>query len=219
MPETPAKPGKRAAAKPPAIVAELGRPETPEETAARKAANSRRHRANQTLFNLIVALVATLAIVLFLVVVVVRPTPTDVPVIDYASIGADAQAGSSERLVIPVLPEGWVANAAQIGTVAEVQTWYVGFITPSVQFIALNQGIDANATWQDGVLDGAQATGTVNVDGVSWEVFDRREAERPGNFAYSMATTIGGSTVVLHGTGSDSEFETLAASVVAELEK
>ena len=208
---------KEGAAKPPAIVAELGRPETPEETAARKAASSRRHRANQTLFNLIVALLATLAIVLFLVIVVVRPTPTDVKAIDYASIGAQAQADSSETLVIPVLPDGWSANAARIGTVAEVQTWYIGFITPSVQFIALNQGIDANVTWQAGVLEGAQATGTANIDGVSWQVFDRRTVDNPGNFAYSMAATIGGSTVVLHGTGSDSEFETLAASVVAEL--
>ena len=58
------------AGKQPAIVAELGRPETPEETAARKAENSRKRRANQTAFNLIVATIASLGIVLFLVVVV-----------------------------------------------------------------------------------------------------------------------------------------------------
>lgn len=212
-------PDKAAAPKQPAIVAELGRPETPEETAARKAANSRRHRANQTLFNLIVALIATLAIVLVLVAVVVRPSPTDVPSIDYAAIAADAQPGAAEPLITPALPPGWSANAARFGTVAEVQTWYVGFITPSVQFIALNQGIDANPTWQDGVLKGAQQTGSTTVDGVAWQVFDQRTAENPGNFAYAMAATIGGSTVVLHGTGSNSEFETLAASVAQQLEK
>ena len=70
------------AGKQPAIVAELGRPETPEETAARKAENSRKRRANQTAFNLIVATIASLGIVLFLVVVVVRPNPEPAPGIE-----------------------------------------------------------------------------------------------------------------------------------------
>ena len=45
------------ATKEPAIVAELGRPETPDETAERKAETSRKHRAGQTTFNLVVALI------------------------------------------------------------------------------------------------------------------------------------------------------------------
>lgn len=206
------------AEKQPAIVAELGRPETPQETAARKAENSRKHRANQTLFNLLIALVATLAIVLFLVVVVVRPTPEAAPSIDYAGIAAEAQGGASEPLVVPDLPEGWGANAARFERRAEVLTWYIGFITPSTQFIALNQGIDANPTWQATVLNSAESTGTTTIDGTSWTVYDQRTADDPGNFAYSMATTIGESTFILHGTASDAEFATLAASVVAELE-
>jgi hypothetical protein len=57
----------------PRIVAELGRPETPEETAARKAENSRKHRENQTLRNLVFALLSSLAVVLVLVLVVGGP--------------------------------------------------------------------------------------------------------------------------------------------------
>ena len=205
--------------KQPAIVAELGRPETPEETAARKAANSRRHRANQTLFNLVVALIATLGIVLFLVVVVVRPTPTDVVAIDFASVAAEAQPTADDTLVVPALPPEWSANAARFGVRSEVPTWYIGLITPSMQFIAVNQGIGANPTWQDTVLDGAAQTGTTSIDGVTWAVFDRRTVEKPGNFAYSLAATIGDSTIVLHGTGSDAEFATVAASISAELEQ
>lgn len=204
--------------KQPAIVAELGRPETPEETAARKAENSRRHRANQTLFNLVVALIACLGIVLLLVVVVVRPTPDPAPSVDYASIAADAQASTTEPLVVPALPSGWSSNAARFGVRSEVSTWYIGFITPSTQFIALNQGIDANPTWQDAILEGAASTGSTTIAGVTWEVFDRRTVDDPGNFAYSLAATIGASTIVLHGTATDSEFEALATSVVAELE-
>lgn len=203
--------------KPAAIVADLGRPETPEETAARKAANSRRHRANQTLFNLVVALVATLGIVLVLVTVVVRPTPEPAPSIDYAGIAAQAQPIAEAPLVVPVLPETWVANAARFQTRSQVPTWYVGFITPSTQFIAFNQGINANPTWQDAVLSSAQRTGEITIDSVVWTLYDRRDVADPGNFAYSIATTVGASTFVLHGTGSDVEFEALATSVTAEL--
>ena len=208
-----------AARKQPAVVAELGRPETPEETAARKAENSRRHRANQTLLNLVVALVASLAIVLFLVLVVVRPDPGTVAPTDYAAVAADAQAGATEPLLVPVLPDDWYANDARFQTEAQVLTWYVGFITPARQFIALNQGIDANPTWQATVLQDAAETGSTTIDGITWTTYDRRDVDDPGNFAFSMSTVIDGSTIVLHGTAVDSEFATLASSIAAEVDQ
>jgi hypothetical protein len=204
------------ARKPPAVVAELGRPETPEETAARKAENSRRHRANQTLLNLVIALIASLAIVLFLVVVVVRPDPGPREPVDYATIASEAQPGATETLLVPALPPEWTANAARFGTVREVPTWYVGFITPSEQFIALNQGLDANVTWASAVLEDAQETGTTTIDGIEWAVYDQRDSDSPGNFAYSMSAEVDESTVILHGTAPTSEFELLAASLAAE---
>ena len=208
---------KIAAPKQPAIVAELGRPETPEETAARKAENSRKHRANQTLLNLVGATVASLAIVLFLVLVVVRPAPVAPDPIDYVTIAADAQSSVTEPLVAPTLPPGWSANAARFGTTAEVPSWYVGFVTPSTQFIAFTQGIDANPTWQSAVLDNASESGSTTIDGIDWTVYDQRDAADPGNFAYSMAATVEGSTFLLHGTAPTDEFEILAASIAAEI--
>jgi hypothetical protein len=200
----------------PPIVAELGRPETPEESAARRAENSRRHRANQTLLNLIVALVASLGIVLFLVVVVVRPDPGAMPPVDYRAIAVDAQGNSEEPLIAPVLPAGWSANDARFQLTSQVPTWYVGFVTPSVQFIALNQGIGANPTWQAAVLNSVIATGSTSIDGVTWTVYDHRTASNPGNFAYALSATLKGSTVVLHGTASDAEFKLLATAAVEE---
>ena len=38
----------------------------------------------------------------------------------------------------------------------------------------------------------------------------------PGNYAYALVTELDGSTVVLHGTASDAEFESLAASIATE---
>lgn len=206
-----------AAQKPPAIVAELGRPETADETAARKAENSRRHRSSQTVLNLVVALVASLAIVLFLVVVVVRPDPGAPAPVDYRAIAADAQGGTSEPLIAPALPEGWSANNAQFGTKSGVLDWYIGLVTPSTQFIGLEQGIDANPTWQSQLLGSAKPSGTTTIDGLAWTIYDRRAAQDPGNFAYSMVASSAASTIVLHGTAPTAEFELLAASIAAEI--
>lgn len=200
----------------PAIVAELGRPETPEEAAERRAESSRTRRANQTLFNLIVATVASLLIVLFLVVVVVRPDSATTTPVDYRAVAADAQSSTSEPLIAPILPAGWYANDAEIATTAGVLNWYVGLITPSTQFIAINQGIDANPTWLAGILGDHAATGKTVIGGISWTVYDHRTAKNPGNLAYALSGTLGSSTVVLHGTASDDDFATLAAALVAQ---
>lgn len=200
----------------PAIVAELGRPETPAETAARKAENSRRHRANQTLLNLIFALVASLAIVLVLVVVVVRPESATRSPVDYRAVAADAQGATTEQLLAPALPAGWSANRAEFDKKSQVLDWYVGFVTPVGQFIALDQGIEANPTWIAGILEDAAPTGSVTIDGLRWTIYDHRTDQDPGNFAYSMSTTAGASTVILHGTAPTAEFHLLAGAIAAD---
>lgn len=203
-------------AKPPAIVADLGRPETPEETAARRAEYSRKRRSAQTIPALVVALIASFGIVLFLVVVVVRPEPEPAPPIDYAAIAASADA--EVALIVPALPPEWSANAARFSPRDEVPTWYVGFVTPGAQFIALNQGVDANPTWLDSVLDGVEATGSTTIDGVTWSIHDDRADRDAGNHAYALSTELDGSTIVLHGTAADAEFALLAAAIAAEIE-
>lgn len=205
------------AQKQPAIVAELGRPETADETAERKAENSRKHRANQTALNLIGATVASLAIVAFLIIVVVRPTPAPAASIDYQTVASQAQVNSQEPLLAPVLPDTWKANDARFETRQQVPTWYIGFVTPQTQFIALNQGITANPTWQAAVLENSPKTGSVLIDGITWTEYDRRASSSPGNFAYSLSTTSGASTIVLHGTADQSEFEALATALSVEL--
>ncbi|MFZ2965296.1 MAG: DUF4245 domain-containing protein [Rhodoglobus sp.] len=196
----------------PAIVAELGRPETPEETADRKAIASARRRSNQTAFNLVVATAASLLIVLFLVFVVVRPTPPPRDPVDYQSLAA----ASGEAVLAPGLPDTWTANAARLETSGGIRTWAIGFITPSTQYIALEQGLEANPTWLSQAVDGSAATGAVRIAGLDWITYDRRDAEDPGNHAFSMSTELAGSTIVLHGTASDEEFESLAAAVADE---
>jgi hypothetical protein len=200
------------------VVAELGRPETPEETAARKAENSRAHRANQTTRNLVLALVASLAIVLFTVLIVVRPANNLVAPVNYKSVAAQAQTGVSETLVSPALPAGWKSNDAELKTDSgKTVTWYIGLITPAQQFIAVEQGIHTSDTWFGSLLGKAQATGHATIAGTRWTVYNQRGASGVGNFPYSLVATIEGSRLVLHGSASDAEFRVLATAVVAQL--
>lgn len=184
-----------------------------DEIAEIKAANSRAHRAAQTTRNLVWALVATLLVVLALVLVVVRPDQPAADPIDYATIASQSQSQVSGSLVTPVLPSGWNANRAQLSADGDVDVWYIGFITPSTQFIALEQGIDANSTWVANALENARSTGSVVIDGVEWAVYDHRDAKDPGNRAYALVTSAGASTYVLYGTASDDEFALLAQSI------
>ena len=209
------------AQRPQRVVAELGRPETPEETAARKAQNSRLHRQRQTVLNLVLSLGASLLVVLVIVLLVPRSDTAMTRDVDVAPIAEQAQVASDDQLAVPELPEGWRANAAELRTsqVDKVTAWYVGYLTPSDEYIGMYQGFDANPTWVAGLLARTLATGTTTIDGVEWTVYDNRDTgDDVGNAKYGLITEVGDSTFVLLGTGTPEEFETLAIALIPTID-
>ncbi|MGW4931228.1 DUF4245 domain-containing protein [Agromyces sp. NPDC004153] len=209
------------AQRPPREVAELGRPETPDETAARKAENSRLHRQRQTVLNLVLALGASLLVVLVIVLIVPRSDTALERDVDVAPIAEQAQVAIDDPLAVPELPEGWRANAAELRTsqVDEVTAWYVGYLTPSDEYIGMYQGFEANPTWVAGLLARTLATGTTTIDGVEWTVYDNRDTgDDVGNAEYGLATEAGDSTFVLLGTGTPEEFEALATALTPTID-
>ncbi|MDF2441986.1 MAG: hypothetical protein JWR01_189, partial [Subtercola sp.] len=86
------------AQKPPRVVAELGRPETLEETTARKAEQSRKYRANKTINNLWLSLIVCVAVVIVIVLLVPRNDSSQLQSVDYRSVATSAQAA----LPVPV---------------------------------------------------------------------------------------------------------------------
>jgi hypothetical protein len=202
------------------IVAELGRAETPAEESERRAASRVTRRRNQTAVNLVAALFASLGIVLFLVLVVVRPDP-ELPGVDYVAVAETAQSVIDEPLLVPDLPAGWSANRAQLvrSTADDVPRWEIGLLTPDGEYIALIQGIDANPSWVAGQVAQARAGDPIRIGSIEWTSYDRRDADDPGNVAYALVTESGRSTIVLAGTASDAEFAVLAEAVAAEVER
>ena len=205
--------------KQPKIVAELGRPETPEETFARKQENSRLYRSRKTINNLVYSLLVTVGLVAAVYFLVPRADGEPNWQVDYVAQSEIASQSLGEPLLVPAMPEQWRANAAELrnATNGQVTSWYIGFITPSDKFIAFNEAFDANETWVANELKDYPATGTVTIDGQQWTVYDNRSMNDAGNVEYAMVTTLGRSTVVLYGTADDAEFEQLATSITADL--
>jgi hypothetical protein len=205
----------------PAVVAELGRPETPEETAARKAESSRNHRTRQTVNNLVYSLLATLAVVAVIVLMVPRDnSPAERKNVDYAQLATEAAGSEPDPLVTPKLPAGWTSNAARLDAGASdgVDSWYIGLITPDEQYIALTQGFKANDTWIAGELKNSIATGTRSVDGVRWTVYDNRRSSRDvGDVEYAMVAESGASTYILYGTATTADFRTVARALAPQI--
>lgn len=205
----------------PRVVAELGRPETPEETAKRKAEDSVKHRQRQTVRNLVGSLVASLAVVAVIVLIVPR---SDTPIerdIDVASIAAQAQVGLEQELAVPELPEGWRSNDASLrqSEADGVTAWYAGYLTPSDEYAGMYQGLGANPTWTADLLANTVASGVVTIDGVEWTVYDNRESDADvGNARYGLVTEAGESTFVLLGTASPEEFDTLARAIAPAID-
>lgn len=205
----------------PRVVAELGRPETPEETAKRKADDSVKHRQRQTVRNLVGSLVASLAVVAVIVLIVPR---SDTPIerdVDVASIAAQAQVGLEQELAVPELPEGWRSNDASLrqSEADGVTAWYAGYLTPSDEYAGMYQGLGANPTWTADLLANTVATGVVTIDGVEWTVYDNRESDADvGNARYGLVTEAGESTFVLLGTASPEEFDTLARAIAPAID-
>ncbi|MET0303521.1 MAG: DUF4245 domain-containing protein [Microbacteriaceae bacterium] len=200
----------------PRIVAELGRPETPQETADRRSAASAKRRANQTTLNLVLALVASLAVVAVLILVVVRDDrPLQQPV-DYVEIAERAAGTFPAEVVAPDLPEGWSANRAEVAASRAIPTWEIGFLTPDGDYIAFTQAVDADATWVVQQTGTSPQTDEVTLGGATWDEYDRREQRDIGNRAYTLVTESGDSTFLLAGTASDEEFAVLAEAVIDE---
>lgn len=195
----------------PRVVAELGRPETPEETAARKAESSRVYRSSQTLRNLVAALVVTVAVVAIVYFGVPRGTPPEPEPADVAAAAARVSASLERTVLVPEVPAGWRANSAQMDAGAWVTVY-----APGDGFVRIAQGFDADEQWAASLLGGFAPTGTTTVDGIQWDVYDLPGTAR---LSYALATDAGADTVVVYGSMSAETAETAAEGLTDQIRR
>ena len=143
------------------------------------------------------------------------PTIGPAPDVDApAQLRADAaQLGFPVRL--PQLPEGWHANSGRRDSIEAAKTSTVGYLAPSGMYVSLTQ---SNADEQKLVasFDGEHyPTGTQNVDGVSWVVYEGGEGTRPV-WTTRLDGPTGEAQIAITGAAPEDEFRTLAAATQSQ---
>ncbi|WP_243224724.1 DUF4245 family protein [Microbacterium sp. CIAB417] len=200
------------------VVAELGRPETPEETATRKAASSQAYRSSQTFRHLIAALILTLGVVAVIVFAVPRGEPAARDDIDVAAIAADVETAMDGPALVPELDDFWRVNAAELTGGATV-VWNIT-VAPADEeergFIRIAQAFDADASWAPQMLDGFASTSTVTIDGREWDVYDIGD-RGSANVSYALGTQAGSDYVLLFGSRSPESTAGLAESLSPQI--
>jgi hypothetical protein len=206
--------------RPPRVVAELGRPETPEETAERKARDSKLYRQRKTLNNLVLSLLVSLAMVVVIVLAVPRGNYEQDRSVDVATLAEQAQPTAVMPLAVPALGSNWRATQAEVreSPAEQVTFWYVGYIAPDEQFAAFKEAVGANPTWVATQLDNVSATGTETRSGVTWTVYDHgdRSADTT-NVRFGYTTEVGEVTYVVYGTTSQANMQQLVDAITAQI--
>jgi hypothetical protein len=123
-----------------------------------------------------------------------------------------AAARAGYELLVPTdLDEGYRPTSARTDAGAADEgdpvTLEIGYLTPEEEFAGFVVSDDRDADPVADVLDGAEDQGAVDIGGRSWT----RSTTVDGETALSREE--GGATVLVTGSASDDELETVAASV------
>jgi hypothetical protein len=190
------------------------------DTAA--ADSAAKHRARQTLINLILSLLASIGVMLLVLLGVPRNDSNRIQHVDYISVGKQVVTSSNVPLVNPKLPTGWWANSSRWQSAKSdgVATWYAGFVGPKGEYVGLTQGFGANPTWLVLQTKTSLETGHITIAGHDWTIYQNPQPSNPPKTRdYLMATQVGSDEIVLYGTASKSEFNVFATNVAAEIAK
>jgi hypothetical protein len=132
------------------------------------------------------------------------------------SADASAELGRAARSAAfavrePEVPKGWRANSASTSAVGAGATASVvvrvGFLTTEGAFVQLSQsGGDAGevVAEETGQAEPPRATGTVDVDGVSWTTYPGRRDEA------AWVADLDGVVLLVTGSAQEDEFRQLA---------
>lgn len=181
--------------------------------------SAREGRARQSTLTLIGALGASLAIVVVIVWITIRPANLDRADIDWHAVHADIPTPTA--FVDPEFTAAdgdWWANRAEYVN-GDYPEWYIGLITPTNGFVVIEQFTGDPAPEIADELDDVTPT-TATVAGLTWTVFDRSALDNPGNRAviYLLTGVTGESdNLMVSGSASIAEIELAATRAVESL--
>jgi len=211
------------AANEPSEVAGLGRPETPQEKHDRVQKARALRRGRQTMRNLVLSLLTSLAIVAVLVLLVARPDTNLVEPVDWREVADQASTQAPGELIVPDLSDEWSANRAEIsGEAGVTAVWSMGLLGPDQSFVFLDQGFGADAQWLSERTQKATQTGDIDLsvgDAVlTWVEYNRRDVDPLGNYSYLLVYETDEGTIVIGGNNAGAVL-IVATAATAELVK
>lgn len=210
--------------KPPVVVAELGRPETTAETAARKARDSRLYRQRKTVNNLVFSLLVTLGLVLVMWLMVPRGVGGfEDHTVNVSELATEASPSAGRTLAAPAVGDDWKAKQALLRSGSGVTSWQINYTTADEAYAAVTQGFTASGEpvpelWISQQLEQQAPTGTEQIGGIDWIVYDHpdRKAEE-SNMLFGLQGSWGNDTILVYGTDSPATLRVLAAQVAESL--
>lgn len=177
-----------------------------------------KHRAKQTVINLVLALVATLGIVLVTILVVPRDDSNRIKPVDYLTAATAAEDSSNVNIAAPSqLPDGWWANQAKWSAVAAdgVKVWKVGFVGPKNQYVGVTQAFEVNPTWVAMQISGFEKYEYSFGSSESWNFY--QPAKNTDADPYLWVLEKDGMFVSLKSTAQPIELEEFAFLIEQEL--
>lgn len=180
-----------------------------------------KRRARQTVNNLVLALIASLGIMLAIVLIVPRDDSNRIQKVDYKSVALEAKASSGKQVIAPELPAEWWSNSARWSPkpVDGVQNWYVGFVGPKNQYIGLTQAFGINPTWLAFQLKGNLKTSTKKIGLYTWDVYESSEVHSPPKTKdFAMVLNYNEQdTVIIYGVAHAEDFTAIANAIQVKL--
>jgi hypothetical protein len=180
-----------------------------------------RHRARQTVINLILALGASIGLVVTLVLIVPRDDSSRIREIDYTAISQKAKADSGFDVITITPPENWWSNNAMLTTnnIDTVPVFKAGFVGSDIKYVGYTQAFNANPTWLALSLNGKVLTKQYSSKHYTWDVYESIIKNEPKKtMDYIMVLNYKDQDYMLvYGVAEDSEFKTFIDSIDEEL--
>ena len=180
-----------------------------------------RHRARQTVINLILALGASIGLVVTLVLIVPRDDSSRIREIDYTAASQKAKADSGFEVITITPPENWWSNNAKLTTnnIDTVPVFKAGFVGSDIKYVGYTQAFNANPTWLALSLNGKVLTKEYSSKHYKWDVYESIIKNEPKKtMDYIMVLNYKDQDyVLLYGVAEDSEFKTFIDSIDEEL--
>lgn len=177
-------------------------------------------RARQTLINLLLSLLATVGVMVLLVLSVPRDDSNRVQPVDYKSVAAEASKEAPGKLLVPSIPVDWYSNAARFRSSAQdgVANWYIGFVGPNSEFVAMTQGFAINSTWMQQMLESNKQSGEIDIQGQTWKIYESlRLSNPPKSKDYVMVLEYLDQAVFVYGVAPKQQLEDFASQLTLSI--